>query len=206
MSTFTLQAESRADTGKGASRRLRRLQNKIPAILYGDGKPAQSLTLIHKDIAKLLASEAFYSSIITLKVDGASARVLLRDVQRHPVEPRIMHIDFQRVSSNSKIHMRVPLHFINEELCVGVKQQGGVINHNLASIEVSCLAADLPEFIEVDLAEVSIGTVLHISDLKLPKGVESIELSHGADHDQPVVAVHEPKVNRETESDADPAA
>lgn len=190
MSSFTLQAASRTDKGKGASRRLRRLQDKIPAILYGDDKPAEMLSLVHKDIARALESEAFYSSIITLTIDATPVKVLLRDVQRHPVNPRITHVDFQRVSGARKIHMRVPLHFINEDSCIGVKQQGGVINHNLASIEVSCLAADLPEYIEVDLAAVSVGTILHISDLKLPNGVDSVELLHGTEHDLPVVAVH----------------
>lgn len=193
MSTFTLQAQTRADKGKGASRRLRRLEGLIPAVLYGDDKPAQMLSLSHKDIAKALESEAFYSSIITLELDGQPNKVLLRDVQRHPAAPRILHVDFQRVSGTRKIHVRVPLHFINEDTCVGVKQQGGVINHNLNDLEISCLATDLPGFIEVDLAAVEIGTILHISDLKLPKGVESVELSHGAEHDLPVVAVHATK-------------
>ncbi|MCC7516833.1 MAG: 50S ribosomal protein L25/general stress protein Ctc [Pseudomonadales bacterium] len=190
MSSFTLQANTRADKGKGASRRLRRLNDQVPAILYGEDKPASMLSLLHKDIAKALESEAFYSSVITLSIDGQDHKVLLRDVQRHPAAPRILHVDFQRVSSTKKIHMRVPLHFINEDVCIGVKQQGGTISHNMSELEVSCLAADLPEFIEVDLSAVEVEKVVHISDLKLPKGVESVALSHGADHDLPVVAVH----------------
>lgn len=190
MSSFTLQAQTRADKGKGASRRLRRLNDQVPAILYGDDKAPAMLSVPHKDLAKCLESEAFYSSIITLDIDGQPHKVLLRDLQRHPAAPRILHADFQRVSGTKKIHMRVPLHFINADVCVGVKQQGGVINHNLNDLEVSCLAADLPEFIEVDLANVNVDQIIHISDLKLPKGVESVELSHGAAHDQPVVAVH----------------
>ncbi|HQQ63055.1 MAG TPA: 50S ribosomal protein L25/general stress protein Ctc [Pseudomonadales bacterium] len=190
MSSFTLQAQARADKGKGASRRLRRQQDQVPAILYGDDKTPVMLSLSHKDLLKCLDSEAFYSSIITLNLDGQSHKVLLRDLQRHPAAPIVLHADFQRVSGTRKIHMRVPLHFINEESCVGVKQQGGAISHNMTELEVSCLAADLPEFIEVDLAAVEVGQVIHISDLKLPKGVESLELSHGADHDLPVVAVN----------------
>ena len=124
MSTFTLKALTRADTGKGASRRLRRLEGMIPAILYGDDKPAVMLSLSHKEIAKALEAEAFYSSIINLEVDNQSTKVLLRDVQRHPAKPRILHIDLQRVSGTRKMHMRIPLHFINEDICVGVKQQG----------------------------------------------------------------------------------
>ncbi|MBK8102406.1 MAG: 50S ribosomal protein L25/general stress protein Ctc [Cellvibrionales bacterium] len=190
MSSFTLQAQTRADKGKGASRRLRRLNNEVPAILYGDDKAPAMLSVPHKDLAKCLESEAFYSSIITLTVDGQAQKVLLRDLQRHPAAPRILHADFQRVSGTKKIHMRVPLHFINEDICAGVKQQGGAINHSMNELEVSCLAADLPEFIEVDLAAVVVDQIVHISDLKLPKGVESVALSHGADHDLPVVAVH----------------
>lgn len=195
MSSFTLQAHARADKGKGASRRLRRLNNLVPAILYGDDKPATMLSVPHKDLLKCLEAEAFYSSIITLDVDGQPHKVLLRDLQRHPAAPRVLHVDFQRVSGTRKIHVRVPLHFLNEESCVGVKQQGGAISHNMNELEVSCLAADLPEFIEVDLAAVEAGQVLHISDLKLPKGVESVALSHGADHDLPVVAVHAVKAD-----------
>ena len=190
MSSFTLQAHARADKGKGASRRLRRLNDLVPAILYGDDKTPAMLSVPHKDLMKCLDSEAFYSSVITLDVDGQPHRVLLRDLQRHPSAPRILHVDFQRVSGTRKIHMRVPLHFINEESCVGVKQQGGAISHNMNELEVSCLAADLPEFIEVDLAAVEVGQIVHISDLKLPKGVESVALSHGADHDLSVVAVN----------------
>ncbi len=190
MSSFTLQAQARADKGKGASRRLRRLNNEVPAILYGDDKAPVMLSVPHKDLMKCLESEAFYSSIITLDINGQAHKVLLRDLQRHPAAPRVLHADFQRVSGTRKIHMRVPLHFINADVCVGVKQQGGVISHNLNDLEVSCLAADLPEFIEVDLAAVAVDQIIHISDLKLPKGVESVELSHGTEHDQPVVAVH----------------
>ena len=190
MSSFTLQAQARADKGKGASRRLRRLNDQVPAILYGDDKTPAMLSVSHKDLSKCLESEAFYSSIITLNVDGQAQKVLLRDLQRHPAAPRILHADFQRVSGTKKIHMRIPLHFINEDICAGVKQQGGVINHSMNELEVSCLAADLPEFIEVDLAAVVVDQIVHISDLKLPKGVESVALSHGADHDLPVVAVH----------------
>jgi large subunit ribosomal protein L25 len=194
MSSFTLQAQSRTDTGKGASRRLRRLSAQVPAIMYGENEPAVMLSVPHKDLMKSLDAEAFYSSIITLDIDGQSHKVVLRDLQRHPNAPRILHADFQRVSSTHKIHMRVPFHFMHEDTCVGVKQQGGSISHNMKDIEVTCLAADLPEFIEVDLSAVEVGQVVHLSDIKLPKGVESVALSHGADHDLPVVAVNATKI------------
>ena len=190
MSSFTLQAQTRADKGKGASRRLRRLNNEVPAILYGDDKAPAMLSVPHKDLAKCLESEAFYSSIITLNVDGQAQKVLLRDLQRHPSAPRILHADFQRVSATSKIYIRVPFHFINEDNCAGVKQQGGAISRSMNDLEISCLVADLPEFIEIDMANVMVDQIIHISDLKLPKGVESVALSHGADHDLPIVAVH----------------
>jgi large subunit ribosomal protein L25 len=193
MSSFTLQAQARADKGKGASRRLRRLNSQVPAILYGDDKPPVMLSVPHKDLVKCLDSEAFYSSIITLDLDGQPHKVLLRDLQRHPSAPRILHADFQRVSGTRKIHMRVPIHFIHEENCAGVKQQGGIIIHSMNELEVSCLAADLPEYIEVDLAPIVVGQIVHISDLKLPNGVESVALIHGEDHDSAVVSVHAAK-------------
>jgi len=190
MSNFTLQAQVRADKGKGASRRLRRLNDQVPAILYGDDKEPAMLSVPHKDLMKCLDAEAFYSSIITLEIDGQPHKVLLRDLQRHPAAPRVLHADFQRVSGTKKMHMRVPLHFINEDSCVGVKQQGGAISHSMTELDVSCLAADLPGYIEVDLAAVEVGQIIHISDLKLPKGVDSVDLLKGADHDLPVVAVN----------------
>ncbi len=196
MSEFKLQAQKRVDTGKGASRRLRRLNGLLPGILYGDEKAPEMLTLIHKDLAKLLESEAFYSSIITLNVDNKPVKVLLKDLQRHPAKPTIQHVDFLRVSSTRKIHVRVPLHFIHADNCIGVKQQGGVISHNINQLEVSCLASDLPEYIEIDLSTLELGHILHISDLKLPANVESVELSHGEAHDLPVVSVNAPKVEK----------
>lgn len=192
-STFTLAAKARTDAGKGASRRLRRLAGELPGIVYGGTKAPQNISLIQKDLAKALEDEAFYSHVITLTVDGASEQVILRDLQRHPSKPVILHADFQRVDATHTIHVRVPLHFINQEKCVGVRLGGGVISHSQSEIEVRCLPQNLPEFIEVDMAEVAVGTILHISDLKLPKGVESVELAHGAEHDQAVVSVTLPR-------------
>ncbi|RLT94184.1 50S ribosomal protein L25/general stress protein Ctc [Ketobacter sp.] len=204
---FTISATSRADSGKGASRRLRRLENKVPAIVYGADKPSQQISVEFKDLVKALENEAFYSHILTLDVDGASEQVVLKDLQRHPSKSIPMHADFLRVDTTHKLHMNVPLHFINEEKCVGVKQHGGVIAHQLSEVEVVCLAKDLPEFIEVDLADADIGTVVHLSNLTLPSGVELKALQLGEDHDLPVVIVNAPRggASDEEESAADDA-
>lgn len=194
MSTdFTLHAKGREVSGKGASRRLRRLAGEIPAIVYGGKKDPQSLTLIHKDVLKALENEAYYSHIISLDVDGKSQDVVLKDVQRHPAKTAILHLDFLRINNTTALTIRVPLHFINEDNCVGVKKEGGIISHTMSELEVQCLPKDLPEFIEVDVSELALGSTLHISDIKLPKGLESVALSHGSDHDLPVAAVNKAK-------------
>ncbi len=194
MSTdFTLHAKGREVSGKGASRRLRRLAGEIPAIVYGGKKDPQSLTLIHKDVLKALENEAYYSHIISLDVDGKSQDVVLKDVQRHPAKTTILHLDFLRINKTTALTIRVPLHFINEDNCVGVKKEGGIISHTMSELEVQCLPKDLPEFIEVDVSELALGSTLHISDITLPKGVESVALSHGSDHDLPVAAVNKAK-------------
>jgi large subunit ribosomal protein L25 len=207
MSTdLTLQAKGREDTGKGASRRLRRLAGEIPAIIYGGGKkkPAQ-ISLVHKDVIKSLENEAFYSQILTLDVDGKSEEVILKDIQRHPAKPIVLHMDFLRVSKNTQLTTRAPIHFINEDVCVGVKIGGGIIAHSMTELDIQCLPKDLPEFIEVDMTDVELGQTLHISDITLPKGVESVALSHGADHDLPVVSINKPKAVAIEDEDAAPA-
>ena len=200
MSTdFTLHAKGREDTGKGASRRLRRLAGEIPAIVYGGKKDSAKISLVHKDVMKALENEAFYSHIIALDIDGKSEDVIVKDVQRHPAKAIILHMDFLRVSKNTKLQTRVPLHFINEDDCVGVKLGGGLISHSMTELEIMCLPSDLPEYLEVDMAEVELGQTLHISDIKLPKGVESVALSHGDDHDLPIAAVNKSKAKAEDE-------
>ncbi|MDA8866252.1 50S ribosomal protein L25/general stress protein Ctc [Porticoccaceae bacterium] len=204
MSTdFTIHAKGREDTGKGASRRLRRLAGEVPAIVYGGKKAPAQISLSQKDITKALENEAFYSHIISLEVDGKSEDVIIKDLQRHPAKAYVMHMDFFRVSKTTKLQTRAPLHFINEEECVGVKLGGGLIAHSMTDIEISCLPKDLPEYIEVDMADVELGGTVHLSDIKLPKGVESVALSHGDDHDLPVAAVNKPKEVEEI-SDAAP--
>ncbi|WP_373091332.1 50S ribosomal protein L25/general stress protein Ctc [Zhongshania sp.] len=192
-SDYTVSATVRADVGKGASRRLRRLQGEIPAIVYGGEKAPQMLNLIHKDLIRLLNDEAFYTSILTLDVDGQKESVVLKDLQRHPAKLRVLHADFLRVNADTPITLHVPLHFLNEDICVGVKLQGGNITHAATDIEVQCLPKDLPEFIEVDMAKIETGTTLHISDLVLPAGVSSTALALGEDHDQAIATVHAPR-------------
>ena len=201
MSTdIIIEAVKRADIGKGASRRLRHA-NQIPAVLYGGGTDPVSLTFDHNDILKSLDNEAFYSSILTVKVDGKANKAVLKDVQRHAFKPKVLHIDLQRVSDKEKIHMHVPLHFIGDDKAPGLRE-GGLLTHNMSDLEIVCMAKDLPEFIEVDVSNMGLEETLHISDLKLPAGVESVQLSHGADHDLPVAAMHKKKGGGDEETSA----
>ena len=199
---FVLDAQIRKDEGKGASRRLRR-QGLVPAIIYGGKKQPQNIAIEFKELIKHLENEAFYSHIITVNVDGKTEDAILKDLQRHPAKAEIFHADFLRVSKNQKFTTNVPLHFVNEESAKGVKLQGGVISHSMTQLEISCLPADLPEYIEVDLADIEIGQIVHISDLKLPNGVESVALAHGDDHDLPVAAINKPKGSSVDEDEAD---
>ena len=202
---FVLDAQARDDLGKGASRRLRRLEGLVPGIVYGGSKNPVNISINHKDLLKHLENEAFYSHIISLNIAGKAEDVILKDLQRHPSKTQVLHADFLRVSKSTKLHTNVPLHFINEATSKGVKLQGGKVVHNLVQLEVSCLPANLPEFIEVDLGEMEVGQILHISDLKLPKGVTSVALSHGADHDLAVVTMLKPKGGADEEAAEDGA-
>lgn len=190
---FTLTATAREESGKGASRRLRREQGMLPAIVYGDNKAPQSITIEHKELVKHLESEAFYSHVITLKIDNADETVILKDLQRHPAKALVLHADFLRVSENTKLTINAPLHFINEANSKGVKQSGGIVNHTMTELEISCLPGALPEFIEVDMTDIDVGDTVHISNIKLPAGVTSVALSHGPDHDLPVASIIKPK-------------
>jgi len=194
---FTLNANVRTDEGKGASRRLRRLEAKLPAVIYGGSNPAQSITLELRELVKALENEAFYSHVLTINVDGKPEQAVIKALQRHPSKGTPMHADFLRIDATHKLTMHVPLHYINQDTCVGVKTEGGELAIMAADLEVSCLPADLPEFIEVDLKDVHIGTTLHISDIKLPKGVEVPALALGHDHDQPIANVHKSRVEEE---------
>jgi large subunit ribosomal protein L25 len=207
MADFELNAELRTDKGKGASRRLRRKADMIPAILYGAGKDPLSLTLAHKDIHKACQNEAFFSRIITIIADGNSQQAIVKDLQRHPAKDRIMHADFLRIQMDQAITVEVPLHFLNEDSCLGVRQGGGNVSHNMTSIEISCLPGDLPEYIEVDIEDLDLGDAIHISGLKLADGLSIPSLQQGADHDHVVVSVNAPKraeeLDEEVVSDGD---
>lgn len=188
---FELEATLRTDIGKGASRRLRHA-GLVPVVIYGGaGKEPMSLTISHNELLKHLAHEAFYSHVLVIRIEGHGVEsAVLKDVQRHPSRPVVLHIDLQRVSDTQKLHMHVPLHFINGDVAPGVKQGGGSITHQLVEVEVSCLPKDLPEFIEVDLGGMQVDDVLHLSDIKCPAGVELLALSHGEEHNLPVASLH----------------
>jgi large subunit ribosomal protein L25 len=201
--SFELDAEFRDDQGKGASRRLRR-HGKVPAILYGGRRDARALLVDHTRLAKLMDNERFYSTILALKVGDQSQAAVLKDVQRHPYKNQIMHIDFQRVLEDEKIRMQVPLHFRGAADSVGVKTQGGVLSHVRNDVEVTCLPKDLPEFVEVDVSALEINQVIKLSELKLPAGVEIVDLQAG--RDAPVASIHMPRVEEEETPVVDEAA
>jgi large subunit ribosomal protein L25 len=195
--TFEVNAETRDEQGKGASRRLRHA-GLVPGIVYGAGKEPVAITLKHNELIRQLEEEAFYSQVLTLKLGGESEKVVLRDLQRHPAKPLVLHVDLQRINENEKMHVMLPLHYLNEDSCVGVKMEGGLISHIASEVEISCLPKDLPEYLEVDLAELHLGETLHQSDIKLPEGVELVDLAHG--HDNAVATVHKTRaVAEETE-------
>jgi large subunit ribosomal protein L25 len=202
MADFELNAELRTDKGKGASRRLRRNADMIPAILYGAGKDPLSLTLAHKDIHKACENEAFFSHIITINADGDSQQAIVKDLQRHPAKDRIMHADFLRIQMDQAITVEVPLHFLNEDSCLGVRQGGGNVSHNMTSIEISCLPGDLPEYIEIDIEDLDLGDAIHMSDLKLAEELSIPSLQQGPDHDHVVVSVNAPKRAEELDEEA----
>jgi len=194
-------AEIRTDQGKGASRRLRRA-SKVPAIVYGSTQEPASIQLDHNTAWLASQNEWFYSAILDLNLDGKTQKVLLRDMQRHPFRAQLLHLDFQRVDENKAIRIRVPLHFLNQEKSPAGKMAGVLISHAMTDVEISCLPKHLPEYISVDLTELKVGDIVHLSDLKLPEGVEMPELRLGKEHDSAVVTAQEMKI----EVEAAPAA
>jgi large subunit ribosomal protein L25 len=204
---LAIAAAVRSDLGKGASRRLRRSVDHIPAIIYGAGKDPIPLTIIRKDLEKALENEAFFSQVIDVNVDGDVQPAILKDLQRHPARNSVMHADFLRVDAKVAIKVSVPLHFINEEKCHGVKIEGGIIEHMLTELEVLCLPGLIPEYIEVDMLNVTTSDIIHISDLKLPEGVVSTALELGEDHDMAVASVSAKRGGSDEEDAAEaPAA
>ncbi|MGM0524882.1 MAG: 50S ribosomal protein L25/general stress protein Ctc [Pseudomonadota bacterium] len=202
---FTIKANVRGDKGKGASRRLRHA-DKVPAILYGGKGEPVALELDHNKVNNMADYEAFYSHILTLDIDGKKEQAILKDMQRHPFKPKLTHLDFQRVEKGHKLHTNLPLHFLNEKTAKGVKDEGGVVVHHVNDVEILVLPKDLPEYLEVDIANLSIGDTIHLTDLNLPNGVELVELSKGEDHDQAVVSITAPRVEKEIEEEDTVAA
>jgi large subunit ribosomal protein L25 len=197
---FELAAEARPKLGRTDSRRLRKA-GKVPAIMYGGGEGPETMTLDHNALSRQMSREAFYTSILTLKLGSKSQQVIVKDVQRHPARPLIMHLDFQRIREDEEITLNVPIHFLNEANAKGVKEQGGVVDHLLTDVEVRCLPRHLPEYLEIDVTNLELNQIYHLSDIKLPEGVTLVALEHG--QDQPVVAVNVP---REEEKDLPPEA
>ena len=189
---FDLIAEFREDLGKGSSRRLRR-EGKVPAIIYGAGRPPRSLAFDHNKVLKQLENESFYSSVLNIKVGEKSQAAILKDLQRHPAKMQILHMDLQRIVEDEEIRMNVPLHFLGEDVAPGVKLGGGKVSHLMTDVSVTCLPKDLPEFIEVDVSELELDSMIHLSELKLPEGVTIPELAQGPEHDHAVVSVQKLK-------------
>ena len=210
MSDFILKASVRNDLGKGASRRLRRANQQVPAVIYGGEKGAQSISVEKTAFYKAIEDESFFSSVIKLVIDGTEEQVVVRDLQRHPFKPLLTHADFLRVDATHEITINVPLHVVGEEKCVGIKDQGGELHVLANEVAISCLPKDLPDFLEVDISAIELGTTLHLSDLNLPAGVTSVDLAHGEDHDNAVLSITKVKVrggdDEESNGEEEPSA
>ncbi|MGB4812771.1 MAG: 50S ribosomal protein L25/general stress protein Ctc [Methylophilaceae bacterium] len=200
-----INAVKRDAKGTGASRRLRRA-GFVPGVVYGGGDDAVTIEVNAKDLFLQFRHESFHASVLSLNLDGKKQNVLLRDFQMHPVRNTIQHVDFQRVSATEKIHVKVPFHFINEDVAPGVKLGGGIVAHILTEAEVSCLAKDLPEFIEVDVAALEVGQSVHLSEIKLPKGVEFVRLAHDDDATVVSIAITRGSISEDAAAEAPVAA
>ncbi|WP_251358070.1 50S ribosomal protein L25/general stress protein Ctc [Kangiella sp. TOML190] len=200
MSDFTLNATKRSDIGKGASRRLRREANMIPAVVYGGKEDATSITLSHNQVIRFLEEESFYSSIINLDIEGEVEEVLLKDLQRHPFKPKVLHMDLKRIVRGQEMHANVPLHFNNEEDAPGVKE-GGVVSHQITSVEVICMPRHLPEYISVDMGAVEMGGVVHLSEISLPEGVRLAAFEQDDAQDLTVANIVPPTVSASSDDE-----
>ncbi len=192
---FVLQVEPRTALGRAENRRMRRGGERVPGIVYGADRPPRAVSVAHNELAKLMQDERFFSHVVKIRqADGVEQDVVLRELQRHPVHSeQVLHLDFLRVSADTPIRVRVPLHFINEIHCLGVKAHGGRISRSVTDIEVSCLPHKIPDFIEVDMLNVDVKQSLHLSDLQMPEMVAVVALSYGPDHDLPVASVKPPR-------------
>ena len=186
---FDLIADYREDQGKGASRRLR-LEGKVPAIIYGAGRPPRALTFDHSKVVRQLENESFYSSILSIKVGEKSQAAILKDVQRHPAKRQILHLDLQRIVEDKQIKMNVPIHYVGEDVAVGVKDGGGTVTKMVTDVEVTCLPKDLPEYLDVDISQLDLNEMLYLTDIKVPDGVEIVALTHVEEEQaQPIVSI-----------------
>jgi len=186
---YDLIADHREDKGKGASRRLRH-QGKVPAIIYGAGRPPRALSFDQNKVLQQLENESFYSSVLNIKVGDKSQAAIIKDIQRHPAKRQVLHMDFQRIVEDEEIRMNVPIHFIGEDVAPGVKEAGGSVSHLMTDVEIVCLPKDLPEYLDIDVSELELDEMLHLSDIKLPQGVEIPELAQGPEHDHAIVSIH----------------
>jgi large subunit ribosomal protein L25 len=186
---FDLIAEFRDDIGKGASRRLRH-EGKVPAILYGGGRPPRNLAFDHNRVLQQLENESFYSSVLNVKVGEKEQSVILKDLQRHPAKRQILHMDLQRILEDEEIRMNVPIHFLNEDKAPGVKEDGGKVARLISDVEVVCLPRNLPEYLEIDIGDLGLDEMRYISDIPLPEGVEIPLLAQGEEANQPIVSIH----------------
>lgn len=200
---FSLAVEPREGAGKGASRRLRRA-GKVPGILYGGGKAPTPVQMDNNEVLRNASQEAFFSSILDLAMGGEHLQAIVKDIQVHPARRAVVHLDLQRILANEKIRMTVPLHFLNEASAKGVKDGGGIVSHLVTEVQIYCLPKDLPEFLQLDLADLELNGILHLSDIKLPEGVEIPDLAGGDEHDRPVVSIH--LVKEEVEEPVEGAA
>lgn len=205
--SFEIQGEPRDGAGRSLSRRLRKT-GRVPAVVYGGGQEPRSISLDHNSLVHQMSREAFYTSILSIKLGSETQPVVVKAVQRHPAKPQIMHLDFQRVVEDEEITLNVPIHFLGETVAKGVKEQGGVVEHLQTDVEISCLPRDLPEYLELDVTNLELNHIYHLSDIKLPEGVSSVALRHG--QDLPVVAINPPRREEEeapaVEAGAVPAA
>ena len=195
-SNYELSTQSRDSFGTGASRRQRR-ENLVPAVVYGAGKDNESVMLDHDQVMHSLEKEAFHSAIIDLKTDKGSQQVILREVQMHPHRQLVMHVDFQRVRASEKLHMKVPLHFEGSDVAPGVKTDGGILSHPITELDITCLPRDLPEFIAVDVSELNLNESLHLSNIKMPEGVELTATAFPEGEDPTIATISPPKVVEE---------